>query len=223
MSLILNIDTAVEGASVGLAQDATTVAFRENPSQTDSAAWLHVAIKELLQENNYSLQQVDAVAVSAGPGSYTGLRVGMAAAKGLCYAAGLPLITISTLQMMAVAALNETNWLLCPMIDAWRMEVFMAVYNRELQEVIAPHNRIFESYTLSELLRTETIRFFCNCSFKFSKMIKSPNAVFKNIPANVKHLALLSYKALFQKQFADLAYSEPFYGKEFYSPLPGKM
>ena len=112
MSLILNIDTAVEGASVGLAQDATTVAFRENPSQTDSAAWLHVAIKELLQENNYSLQQVDAVAVSAGPGSYTGLRVGMAAAKGLCYAAGLPLITISTLQMMAVAALNETNCLM---------------------------------------------------------------------------------------------------------------
>lgn len=215
---MLNIDTAVETASVCLAENDTVLNVKENPSPKDSASWIHTAIKELLEEKNFTLHQLSAVAVTAGPGSYTGLRVGMATAKGLCYVLGVPLITVNTLQVMAVAALEETTDLLCPMIDARRTEVFTAVYNHNLKAVVPPQNLVLSENTLKEALQTQTVTFFGNGSFKFQRMIKHPNAVFKDIGANAKHLAVLAYKALTRREQADLAYSEPFYGKEFYSP-----
>ncbi|MBD0351799.1 MAG: tRNA (adenosine(37)-N6)-threonylcarbamoyltransferase complex dimerization subunit type 1 TsaB [Flavisolibacter sp.] len=223
MSLLLHIDTALEAASVCLSQNETVLRMKGNTVQKDSATWLHTAIKELLQEHQVTLQQLSAVAVSAGPGSYTGLRVGMATAKGLCYAAALPLITINTLQMMAVAALEEDTDLLCPMIDARRMEVFLAVYNKELGEVVPPQNCILQATALHEWLHSNTITFFGSGSTKFREILNHPNAFFKNIPTNAKHLVPLAYKSLQHQQFADLAYCEPFYGKEFYSPSPKKM
>jgi tRNA threonylcarbamoyladenosine biosynthesis protein TsaB len=98
VSLILHIDTAVQAASVSLSDDATVINTLVNPSTKESASWLHVAIQDVLQQNNYSPNQLSAIAVSAGPGSYTGLRVGMATAKGLCYALSVPLITVDTLK-----------------------------------------------------------------------------------------------------------------------------
>ena len=144
MSIILNIDTAVQTSSVCLAQNNEVLALKINPSQKDSAAWLHMAIKEVLKEQNIELKDLDAIAVSEGPGSYTGLRVGMSTAKGLCYVSQKPLITINSLQMMAVAAKDEPTDFICPMIDARRMEVFTAIFDHELNYVLQPSNFILE-------------------------------------------------------------------------------
>lgn len=223
MNWILNIDTAIQSASVCLAANDEAVGITVNPSPKDQAAWLHIAIQQLLQENNLSLQQLSAIAISAGPGSYTGLRVGMAAAKGLCYALHLPLITISTLKMMAAAAINEPTDLVCPMIDARRMEVFTAIYDKRLNEIAPPHNIILTEDSFTGFLNKHTITFFGNGSNKFQTICAHPNAVFKHIETTAVHLTTLSYACFQQKQFANLAYSEPYYGKEFYSPTPKKF
>ena len=145
--MILNIDTATEEASVCLSQDGNVIHTLLNDSQKDHAAWIQVAINTLLQKEGYTMQQIQAVAVTHGPGSYTGLRVGMASAKGICFALQIPLITINTLQVMAFGAINQWRSLaenmklplcFCPMIDARRMEVFTAVYNEALEEIISP-------------------------------------------------------------------------------------
>ncbi|HEU4634264.1 MAG TPA: tRNA (adenosine(37)-N6)-threonylcarbamoyltransferase complex dimerization subunit type 1 TsaB [Flavisolibacter sp.] len=219
MSYILNIDTAVITASVCLAKNDRALVEKVNPSQKDHAAWLHNAIKEVIEEAALSLQELDAIAVSSGPGSYTGLRVGMAAAKGLCYALQKPLITIGTLKMMAVAAQGEGPELLCPMIDARRMEVFTAVYDKNLSEILSPINVIIEKNSFEEILRHNSVSFFGNGSDKFRAVSSSKNAHFKKIEASAKHMMPLSFSEFRQNRFADLAYAEPFYGKDFYSPF----
>ena len=218
MNFILSIDTAVTEASVCLSNDAEILALKTNHHSHESAAWLHTAIQQLLHETTISIHQLAAVAVSAGPGSYTGLRVGMAAAKGLCYALQIPLITINTLHMMAVAALNEPTDLLCPMIDARRMEVFTGLYTKALDEVLPAQAVILDAHIFSTILGQSTITFFGNGSQKFQTLMHHPHAVFKNINADASHLSALARQAFQQKKFADLAYSEPFYGKEFFSP-----
>ncbi|MBD0333460.1 MAG: tRNA (adenosine(37)-N6)-threonylcarbamoyltransferase complex dimerization subunit type 1 TsaB [Chitinophagaceae bacterium] len=192
MSPILNIDTAVEAASVCLANEATILGLKVNPSRKDHATWLHVAIAEVMEGCNCSMEELEAVAVSAGPGSYTGLRVGMAAAKGLCYALQKPLISISTLKMMAVAALTESTDLICPMIDARRMEVFTAVYDKQLNEIIPSQNYILNGDSFEALLEKHTITFFGNGSSKFQNITSHPNASFKNIEATAQHMVPLS-------------------------------
>lgn len=223
MSLILHIDTAVQSASVCLADGETIVATVVNPSEKESAAWLHVAMRSLLQENNVLPQQLSAIAVSAGPGSYTGLRVGMAAAKGLCYALSLPLITINTLQMMAAAVKNPSTDLLCPMIDARRMEVFTALYNPALNEVLPSTNLILDETSFADWLQKNTITFFGNGSNKAATVIQQVNALFVTVTANASDMVSLAAKKFVQGQFADLAYSEPFYGKDFHSPISKKF
>jgi len=217
MSLILNIDTAVGMASVCLAENEKAIAFKSNPQQKDHAAWLQPAIKEIFAEQQLSLSSLKAVAVSYGPGSYTGLRVGMSAAKGLCYALEIPLITVSSLKMMASTALSEQTDLLCPMIDARRAEVFTAVYDKQLNDVLRPVNKILDSDSFSDLLAQYSISFFGNGSVKFREMLQHPNAFFSTIEANAKHMILLSLDKFQKADFADLAYAEPFYGKDFHS------
>lgn len=218
MSFILNIDTAVTTASVCLSHNEKAVAIKINPYQKDSASWLHVAVKELIEEQHIKLSQLDAVSISAGPGSYTGLRVGLAAAKGFCYALQKPLLTINTLKMMAAAAQSAYSGLLCPMIDARRMEVFTAVYTATLDEVMPACNKILDEHAYENILNKQAIAFFGNGSNKFKSFIKHPNALFLNIEATAKHMAALALKKLKNKDFADLFYTEPFYGKDFYSP-----
>src|SRR5689334_17760726 len=127
MSLVLNIDTAVETASICLSEDRKILQVSINENQKDHAAWLSVAIQNMMINAGYRLNQLHAIGITIGPGSYTGLRVGLSAAKGLCYALNIPLITIGTLEMMAFAAKDEPADLLCPLIDARRMEVFTAL------------------------------------------------------------------------------------------------
>ena len=222
MPLILTIDTAVQSASVCLADGGDVLVEAINPTGREAATWLHPAIQNLIADARFALQQIDAVAISAGPGSYTGLRVGMAAAKGLCYALGKPLITINTLQMMAAAApANDADWL-CPMIDARRMEVFTALFSNKLEEVLPTQNFILDNESFNAQLVEDRILFFGNGSVKASSFINHPNALFVEVSATARHLVCLSQESYSHGRFADVAYAEPFYGKDFYSPLPKK-
>jgi tRNA threonylcarbamoyladenosine biosynthesis protein TsaB len=219
VSIILNIDTAVQTSSICLAENDQPTIAKINPSQKDSAAWLHIAIKESLNEKNLTLAQLDAIAISEGPGSYTGLRVGMAAAKGLCYTLKKPLITIGTLQMMAFAAQNYHQGLLCPMIDARRMEVFTAIFDHQFNFVLPPANLILNEYSFHDFLEKNNILFFGSGSSKFQTIIKHPNAFFASIEADATSMVSLSYKKFLAREFVDLAYSQPFYGKDFHSSV----
>lgn len=218
MSLILNIDTALETASVCLAKDEEILQLIVNENRNGRAAWLHNAVADMLQKNNCSTNDLTAVAVSIGPGSYTGLRVGLAAAKGFCFALDIPLITVSTLQIMAYAVKEEATDLICPMIDARRMEVFAAVYDKSLQEKTPAHALIVDEDSFSDLLSSSSILFCGNGSKKLQALIKNKNAGFCDRTHNASHLADLSYNCFRNKEFADLAYTEPLYIKEFYSP-----
>lgn len=218
MSYILNIDTAVEGASVCLSHQGQIIALAEHEVQKDSASWIQPAIQTLLKGASLTVNGLAAIAISNGPGSYTGLRVGMATAKGLCYAAGIPLLTIGTLQMMTIAALEEKAELFCPMIDARRMEVFTALYNPALQELMPPQALILNEESFADALEQQTVLFFGNGSVKFKNWVQHPNAFFKELKINAKHLVPLAHQQLKAAAFADLAYSEPFYGKAFFSP-----
>jgi tRNA threonylcarbamoyladenosine biosynthesis protein TsaB len=219
VTTILNIDTAVEAASVCLAVDGRSVSMKSNGIQKDQASWIHIAIDDLLKECERTLKDLDAVAISAGPGSYTGLRVGMATAKGLCFALRIPLIAINTLKMMAQAVPLQPETLLCPMIDARRMEVFAAVFDAHYNEVLKSTNMILDEKSFDQLLDSHHIIFFGNGSVKFRPLIAHPNAFFQEISASALHMANLSYSSFLKREFSDLAYSEPFYGKEFHSSV----
>lgn len=219
MSLLLNIDTAVQAASVCLSSNENIIATAENPVEKDSAAWLHVAISKLLQQNGVQPQQLSAVAVSAGPGSYTGLRVGMSAAKGLCYALSIPLISINTLQMMAAAVNHPATNLLCPMIDARRMEVFTALFDTALNEVLPSTNLILHTDAFQQWLTQNTITFFGNGSTKAATVLQHPHATFAAVAVNATAMVPLSADKHARGQFSNLAYTEPFYGKDFHSSI----
>ncbi|MBA2250622.1 MAG: tRNA (adenosine(37)-N6)-threonylcarbamoyltransferase complex dimerization subunit type 1 TsaB, partial [Chitinophagaceae bacterium] len=141
MALILNIDTCTENAIVSLANNDVIIGTMNNSNQKDHASFLHTAIKNLLDKSGILISQLNAIAVTAGPGSYTGIRVGMAAAKGLAYALQIPLISLNTLEVIAMCSIIQSenkDAFFCPMIDARRMEVFTAVYDQFLKEIIAP-------------------------------------------------------------------------------------
>lgn len=219
MSYIINIDTATETAFVHLAKDGVLLHVLENASQKDHGAFVQTAIAQLLQTAGISFADISAVAVTAGPGSYTGLRVGMASAKGLSYALNKPLITISTLELWAAAAIKQSNpadnKLFCPMIDARRMEVFTAVYNKQLNPVMAPAALVLNNLSYQELLDQQPVVFTGNGAAKWQKICSHPNAAFVTATEIPAAMAVLSGQALTNKQFADLAYTEPFYLKEF--------
>jgi tRNA threonylcarbamoyladenosine biosynthesis protein TsaB len=218
MALILNIDTAIDVASLCLAKDAEVLSIAKNERQKDHAMWVHVAIKEILEKNNLDITTVDAIAVTGGPGSYTGLRIGMATAKGICYALNKPLITLNTLLVMTNAAKKESGDLLCPMIDARRMDVFTALYSKDLQTIKEPAAITLNEKSFDEELVNHSICFFGNGSDKFRSIIKNEKAFFSIINMDASHMVTLSENKFRQKEFADLAYAEPLYLKEFYTP-----
>ena len=218
MALILNIDTAVDVASLCLAKDGKDLSVAKNESQKDHASWLHIAIKEIFEKNNLELRSVDAIAVTGGPGSYTGLRIGMATAKGICFALNKPLISLNTLLVMANAAKMEKADLICPMIDARRMEVYTALYTKELEIVKEPAAITLNEKSFDEYLLNNRICFFGNGSNKFQPIGKSSQAFFSDIKTDASSMISLSEKNFTEKKFVDLAYAEPIYLKEFYTP-----
>ena len=219
MAIILNIDTAVESASLCLANKAKSIEFAINTNQKDHASWLHSTLQKLISNTGFNLKEMEAIAVTIGPGSYTGLRVGLSAAKGLCFALNIPLIAINTLEMMASAVEKDGADFVCPLIDARRMEVFMAVYTNKMQEIIKPCAMIIEPDSFNSLLTAGKIVFSGNGIKKLKNIIVHSNAIFNSIAATAADMVHLSEKKFSEKKFADLAYAEPLYIKEFYTPL----
>ena len=222
MSLILNIDTALDQASVCLADGPEVMALEVNNAQKDHAAWLHPAIQKMLSGQGKKISDLTAIAVSIGPGSYTGLRVGLATAKGICYAAGLPLITVPTLQIIAASVQDEAKELICPLIDARRMEVFSAFYGKTLREISPAHAEVLDEKSYRAELSTYEILFCGNGAKKLQLILSHPNASFSSTIPSAAHQARLSADLYLQKSFADLAYSAPLYIKDFYFPNAGK-
>ncbi len=219
MALILNIDTATETASIALARDGETLFMVNNDVPKEHAAWLHTAVKHLLNETGSRMRDLSAVAVTSGPGSYTGLRVGMATAKGFCYALNIPLITESTLKVMAFAAreqVRETD-LLCPMIDARRMEVFTAIYRPDMTEWLPATAMVIDEHSFGDQLSQHRLSFFGGGSDKCKPLIRSPHAHFEKVICHSGYLGILSFLRYLQKEFTGLVYSEPAYTKEFYT------
>lgn len=221
MALLLCIDTSTTHASVALAKDAVVIGIRSNQNQKDHGSFLQPAIKELMQETGIALTDLQAIAVTSGPGSYTGLRVGFASAKGLCYALNLPLITIPTTVVMSNAALKEIvttdNFLLCPMIDARRMEVFTCLYKANLDPLFSIGAKILEPVSFAAELEQQPIYFFGDGTPKWQSICKHPNARFLTIDWNAAGMIEMAEKRFQQQAFTSLAYSTPDYGKEFYS------
>lgn len=216
MSLILNIDTAIDKASVCLSKDGDVLQISYSENQKDHASWLHTAIAGLLKKNNHKIKELQAVAVSIGPGSYTGLRVGLSAAKGFCFALHIPLITISSLKLIAFAAKEEATDLICPLIDARRMEVFTALYDKNLQEKNSAHSLVLDEKSFASILLNNKVLFCGNGIAKLQTIISDNNASYCSTNTDASHLAYLSLKNYIHKEFADLAYTEPLYIKEFY-------
>jgi tRNA threonylcarbamoyladenosine biosynthesis protein TsaB len=220
MSLILNIDTASEKAHVSFAKDGLVLHALYSDSQKEHASFLQTAILQLSKISGIKLSDLDAIAVTGGPGSYTGLRVGMASAKGLCYALNKPFIIMSTLEILTVSALQVSppagkSVLFCPMIDARRMEVFTAIYKNDLTPYLPPCAMILNESTFENELSDNKILFFGSGSEKWISVCKHANAVFENVILMPEAMSLSSNKLYCQKLFSDLAYSEPFYLKDF--------
>jgi tRNA threonylcarbamoyladenosine biosynthesis protein TsaB len=219
VAVILNIDTSMGTAGVCLSGEGNVLAQAESQDQKNHSSWLHPTIRCLLAETGYKPGDLQAVAVTAGPGSYTGLRVGMAAAKGFCYALGIPLITENTLNMMAFAAreqLPEAD-LLCPMIDARRMEVFTAVYQKDGEALLSGVAMVIDENSFSELLSERSVSFFGDGSYKCKQLITASSAAFVNPSYHVGYLGKLSFLRYLQEKFTAVVYSEPVYTKEFHS------
>lgn len=226
LAFILNIDTATAIGSVALAKDGVVLQTLTNDKERDHAAILTLFIQEIFNTQNITPAELDAIAVSGGPGSYTGLRVGVATAKGLCYAWNKPLIGISTLQMMAQglsASIQDKHALYCPLLDARRMEVYTAVYDAALTPLIEPQALILTPDAFREWLDRGKVYFFGDGSTKWEQLLEPhPNAVFVPYRISAEHMIPLTEAAFRENLFADTAYFSPFYLKPFYTPVPGK-
>jgi tRNA threonylcarbamoyladenosine biosynthesis protein TsaB len=177
MSYILHLDTAIQAAHISIAKNGIVIAQQSNEAQKDHGTFLHIAIQHMLQHMAIDIHEIDAIAISAGPGSYTGLRLAFATAKGLCFTLNKPLITINTLEIMAatakhfwIQAEHKTEVLFCPMIDARRMEVFSAVYNYSLNIVYEPAANVIDENYVQNLLIKQPILFVGNGADKFKKI-----------------------------------------------------
>lgn len=228
MSCILHIETSTEVCSVALSQDGTTIFVKEDFKGPSHAVLLGVFVDEALSFAESHAMPLDAVAVSCGPGSYTGLRIGVSMAKGICYGLGIPLIAIPTPEVLCVPVLLEheleEDALLCPMIDARRMEVYAAVYDRALRPVRAIGADIIDENSYLEFLDKHPVYFFGNGAAKCRQSITHPNARFINdINPLARWMFPLAEKTVAKEDFKDVAYFEPFYLKEFVASVPKKL
>ena len=244
--MILLIDTSQETGTVALAKEGRVLFSEENKIAKEHAVWLHTAIARLMAEAKITIRELEAIAVVAGPGSYTGLRVGMAAAKGFCYALKVPLITQNTLRVMAESMrviAEEKEALICPMIDARRDEVFTALYSLSLKpkaeslkpgaesltanrqpptandliEVLPPQAMILDKNSFEMNLSQGSVVFFGSGAEKWKKISTSSEAIFEPQPNIIQAFAILAYHDFLSQNWADTIYSEPVYLKEFFT------
>ncbi len=218
--LILSIDTSTRGCSVAVHADGQLLATYDLLTERVSSSLLTILMKNAVEQTGHTLPQLDALAVAKGPGSYTGLRVSVSTAKGLCYALDKPLIGVETLTAMTaqLTPFHPKNYLFCPMIDARRMEVFTAVFNKDLEKVQPTQAVILEENSFAELLEKHPIVFFGDGAAKSRTLLdKHSNAHFLNqlIEPSARTVGALATEAYKEGKFEDLASFEPYYLKDF--------
>lgn len=228
MSCILHIETSTDVCSVAVSQDGASIFSKEDFNGPSHAVTLGVFVDEALSFADSHAIPVDAVAVSCGPGSYTGLRIGVSMAKGICYGRNIPLIGLPTPEVMCVPILLfhdlPDDALLCPMIDARRMEVYAALYDRALKPQRAIAADIIDENSYAEFLAEHPVYFFGNGAEKCREKLAHPNAHFiENINPLAKWMFPLAEKEMARENFKDVAYFEPFYLKEFVTSTPKKL
>ena len=215
MSYILNIETATKNCSVALAKEGKTILCKEIAEEGYShAERLHVFIEEIIKEVGITFQDLIAIAVSQGPGSYTGLRIGVSAAKGFCYALDIPLIAVDTLQVMA-SQVTVSSGLIIPMLDARRMEVYSAIFNPKFEKIRAVQAEIITENSFEEL--QETLYFVGDCAEKCKTVLTKENYIFLDeikYPS-AKEMSGLSFEKYQKNETVDVAYFEPYYLKDF--------
>lgn len=228
MATILNIETSTEVCSVALTSEGQVLEHHENYEGQTHATLLSAYVKDALEYAHSRELKIDAVAVSIGPGSYTGLRIGLSEAKGLAFGMEVPLIGVNTLQLLVVSTMfsnffDEDDIVFVPMIDARRMEVYTAAYNIALEAVIEPQAMILDENSFAELLSNHKVVFMGNGSTKARDVIKHENAIFidgiKPVAVDMLALSEMAYR---KSQFIDVAYSTPLYLKEFQATTPKK-
>lgn len=234
MAVILNIETATPLCSVALSKNGQTLLERETTEEKSHASSLTVFIQEMLAEGGAKIADLDAIAVGKGPGSYTGLRIGISVAKGLCYGSDKPMIAVSTLRILLqqilsdptstmVELLAKPDTLLCPMIDARRMEVFTCLYNTRAEEVEPIAARIIDQDTYNAWFSHHNIIFFGSGMDKCRAVLKHKKALFAaGIQPHAASLAPLAEEKFKQGVFEDIAYFEPYYLKDFIATTPKK-
>ena len=229
MANILHIETSTRICSVAVSQDGLCVFHREDFDGPNHGVVLGVYIDEALSYADSRGLLLDAVAVSQGPGSYTGLRIGVSMAKGVCYARGLKLISVPTLELLCVPVLLRhddlsDDSLLCPMLDARRMEVYAQLFDRRLQTVRPIQADIVDQDTYAEWLNEHPVYFFGNGAAKCRETIQHPQAHFiESIEPLAKYMLPLADKRYLEGKFEDVAYFEPFYLKDFVAKAPKKL
>ncbi len=215
MNYILNIETATKNCSVSLAKEGKTILCKEIAEEGYShAERLHVFIEDLVQEAGIHFKDIQAIAVSQGPGSYTGLRIGVSAAKGLCYALNVPLIAVDTLQVLA-SQVQVEDGLIIPMIDARRMEVYSAIFDVKFEKIRETQAEVITENSFETI--SETVYFVGDCADKCKSVITKSNFIFLE---EIKYpsataMSILSFSKFQNKDFEDLAYFEPYYLKDF--------
>ena len=228
MSCILNIDTSTDACSVAVSQDGACIFHKEQLEGHNHAERLGSFVDEALSFTDNHAIPFDAVAVSSGPGSYTGLRIGVSMAKGICYGFNIPLISVPTLQLLCVPVLLRhelsDDALICPMLDARRMEVYAAVYDRALHEVRAVSADVVDAETYREYLDHAPVYFFGPGADKCRAVIDHPNAHFiDGIEPLARYMQPLAERRFFNEAFEDVAYFVPFYLKDFVAKAPKKL
>ena len=224
--MILCLETSTAVCSVSLVDNGNVVALRESLDGQNHAEKITLFIDEVMKEVGVAYKDLDAIATSMGPGSYTGLRIGVSTAKGLCYAMEKPLIAIDTLAAMAEGfkdaetqrrkVNSQFSTILCPMIDARRMEAYTTIYNRALKEARKVQADIIDEHTYDEWLNKGVVYFFGNGAEKCKEVIKHQNARFiDNIHPSARMMLPLAELAIAKNDYVDVAYFEPFYLKEF--------
>jgi tRNA threonylcarbamoyladenosine biosynthesis protein TsaB len=212
---ILNIETATKNCSVSLAKNGETILCKEIAEQGYShAEKLHVFIEEILKETGIGANDLNGIAVSKGPGSYTGLRIGVSTAKGLCYALGIPLISVDTLQVLAKQVVIE-NGLIVPMLDARRMEVYSAIFDKSYSKIKEVQAEILTENSYAD--SPETFYFIGDCQEKCKTVLTAANFYFlpEIVFPSANEMSALSFEKFINNDFEDVAYFEPFYLKDF--------
>ena len=226
MAYLLHIESTSTVCSVAISENETLIAMKEINNGFSHAENLHLFIQDALQQSHLNINQLNAISISSGPGSYTGLRRGFATAKGLAYALNIPLIKVDTLKSLSKSVLDsiKKDAYYCPLIDARRMEVYYALHTNDLTEIQKPNNLVITQESINIFVLDKAIYFFGD-GLEKSKLVLNTLSEFyfiENIMPSAKYLIPLAYQKFNENDFEDLAYAEPFYLKDFFFTTPRK-